>query len=97
MLVELLGNVNASIGDSIVQGRFAGKTLESAFSRISGTYTMHRDAGLIVEPDYVFTCEIMARLGEKTPGRRSLFMRLDVCQAALADSRYRKVASGGPQ
>jgi hypothetical protein len=54
-LVKFLRNVNASIGDSIVERSFAGKTLKSSLSRISGTHTMHRDAGLVVKPDHLFT------------------------------------------
>ena len=73
MVKELLGNVDAAIGNAVIERRRCRQPLQSALPRIGRYHPMQRDRGGIIHPQYIQFAQIRTQGRYKAAGRRGAF------------------------
>ena len=87
VLEELRWNIDAAIGNAIIERRWRGEAFWPALLGVRSYDWMHGDGAFVVDPEYFLAAGIVAHLRNETACRR--------CALLGTDARYRHVANTG--
>src|SRR5690606_35720377 len=92
VLVEPRRNVDAAVGDAVVLGCRRGEASRPPLGGYSGRRRMHRDRGIVVDPQYAAGVDRRTESADEAARRRGAIAAGDLAQRESGDARRGVVA-----
>ena len=93
MIEKLGGDIDASIGNAVVEGRRCGEALQAEFPRFARNHPMQGDAGVVINPEDFIAAQIVSKCGHEATGRRCAFLGENLRYLPVTNAGHSNISS----